>query len=165
MLLLVKRKAEKQELSGQVGDRISVYICKNSPVCVVCEANVAKTKEDSVRHHYEMTHQDKYKDLDRTRLRQKVEEVKRGLVSHQSMLKKSHIAMCGCCKGELLLWQRRSAKSDRPFREGEVVKKWMMEVCALVWPEEKASAFKCKPEQKPGSRSRSVKLLPICATS
>ena len=33
------------------------------PICLVCGADVAVTKEYNLRRHYETRHQDKYKDM------------------------------------------------------------------------------------------------------
>ena len=62
---------------------------KGKPVCLVCGANVAVMKEYNLRRHYETKHQDKYKHLDMKQKLQKVEELKRRLVSQQTVLGKS----------------------------------------------------------------------------
>lgn len=43
-----EKKGKKQELSGQVGGKISVYI-KDRPVFLVCGVNMAITKEYNIR--------------------------------------------------------------------------------------------------------------------
>ena len=54
---------------------------KGKPICFVCGADVAVIKEYNLRRHYETKHQDKYKHLDMKQKLQKVEELKRRLVS------------------------------------------------------------------------------------
>ena len=48
---------------------------------------MAVTEQYNIRRHYEMKHQDKYKDLDMKQKLQKVEE--RSLVSRQTMFTKA----------------------------------------------------------------------------
>ena len=50
---------------------------------------MAVTKEYNIRGHYETKHQDKYKDLDMKQKLQKVEEMKRSVVSWQTMFTKA----------------------------------------------------------------------------
>lgn len=64
--------------------RMFAYI-KDRPVCLVCGANVAVTKEYNIRQHYKTKHKDKYRDLDMTQRCQRVEEMKRSLVSQQTV--------------------------------------------------------------------------------
>ena len=64
---------------------------KGKPVCLVCGANVAVMKEYNLRRHYETKHQDKYKHLDMKQKLQKVEELKRRLVSQQTVFVKRQI--------------------------------------------------------------------------
>ncbi|KAK0133129.1 General transcription factor II-I repeat domain-containing protein 2 [Merluccius polli] len=104
---MAKRKAENRSFLDR-------------PVCLVCGANVAITKEYNIRRHYKTKHHDKYKDMDMTQRRQNVEEMKRNYVQKSNITKAAEIA-----------------KSARPFNEGEFVKKCMMIVCDLVCPEKK----------------------------
>ena len=50
---------------------------------------MAVTKQYNIRRHYEKKHQDKCKDLDMKQKLQKVEEMKRSLVSRQTMFTKA----------------------------------------------------------------------------
>lgn len=59
------------------------------PVCLVCGGNVAVIKEYNIRRHYETKHEDKYKDLNIQQKLQKVEELKKSLVSQQTMFTKA----------------------------------------------------------------------------
>ena len=52
-------------------------------------ADVAVKKEYNLRRHFEMKHQDGYKHLDMKQKLQTVEELKRRLVSQQTVLGKS----------------------------------------------------------------------------
>lgn len=62
---------------------------KDRPVCLVCGASVAVTKEYNIRRHYDTKHYEKYKDLDVTQKLQKVAEMKRSLVCQQTMFMKA----------------------------------------------------------------------------
>lgn len=64
-------------------------IVKDRPVCLMCGAKVAVTKEYNIRRHCETKHYDKYKDLDANQKCQNVEEMKRSLVSQQTMFTKA----------------------------------------------------------------------------
>ncbi|GAA6098908.1 general transcription factor II-I repeat domain-containing protein 2-like, partial [Tachysurus ichikawai] len=121
-------EGRKQNFSGQVGGRISVYICKT---CV--------TKEYNIRRHYETKHQNKYKNLDMTQRSQKAEEMKRSLVSQHNVFKKATSQCEAAVKASYIVAEEIS-KSARPFNEGEFIKKCMMKVCDQVCPE-KNQAF------------------------
>ena len=54
---------------------------KDRPVCLLCGDNVAVTKEYNIRRHNETKHYEKYMDLDVKQKAQKVQEMKRSLVS------------------------------------------------------------------------------------
>ena len=100
---------------------------------------MAITKEDNIRRHYETKHHDKYKDMDMTQRHQKVEEMKRSLVSQQTMFKKAISQSEAAVKASFIV-AAEIAKSARPFNEGEFVKKCMMKVCDFVCLE-KMQAF------------------------
>lgn len=100
---------------------------------------MAITKEYNIRRHYETKHHDKYKELDMTQRRQKIEEMKRGLLSQQTMFKKAASQTEAAVKASFIV-AAEIAKSARPFNEGEFVKKCMLQVCDLVCPE-KRQAF------------------------
>ncbi len=74
-----------------------------------------------------------------TQRRQKVEEMKISLVSQQTMFKKAISQSEAAVKASFIV-AAETAKSARPFNEGEFVKKCMMKVCDLVCPE-KTHAF------------------------
>uniref|UniRef100_A0AAZ3REG1 SPIN-DOC-like zinc-finger domain-containing protein n=1 Tax=Oncorhynchus tshawytscha TaxID=74940 RepID=A0AAZ3REG1_ONCTS len=86
---MAKIKAENRSfLDKWEAEYLFTYV-KDKPVCLVCGVNVAVSKEYNIRRHYETKHHDKYKDLDMTQRSQKVEEMKRSLVSQQNMFKKA----------------------------------------------------------------------------
>ena len=86
---MAKRKGENRTfLDRWETDYLFTYV-KEKPVCLVCGANVSIIKEYNIRRHYETKHEDKYNDLDMTQRSQKVEEMKKGLVSQQNMFKKA----------------------------------------------------------------------------
>ena len=103
---------------------------KDRPVCLVCGANVAVRKEYNIRRHYETKHQDKYKDLDMKQKLQKVEEMKRSLVSRQTMFTKAKSQSEAAVKASIIVGAE-IAKSARPFMR-ESVKKCMIKVCDFV---------------------------------
>ena len=78
---------------------------KGRPICLVCRAEVAVTKEYNLRRHYETRHQYKYKDVNIQQKIQKVVELKQSLVSQQTMFVKA-----------------------RPFTEGELKKNCWLKV-------------------------------------
>ena len=83
-----RRKMENRSFQDRwEADYLFVNV-KDRPVCLVCGADVAVTKEYNIRRHYETKHQDKYKDLDMKQKLQKEEEMKRCLVSWQTMFTK-----------------------------------------------------------------------------
>lgn len=133
---MAKRKAENRSfLDKWEAEYLFTYV-KDKPVCLVCGVNVAVSKEYNIRRHYETKHHDKYKDLDMTQRSQKVEEMKRSLVSQQNMFKKATSQSEAAVKASYIV-AAEIAKSARPFNEGEFVKKCMMKVCDLVCPEKK----------------------------
>ena len=92
---------------------------------------MAVTKEYNIRRHYEMKHQDKYKDLDMKQKLQKVEEMERSLVSRQTMFTKAKSQSEAAVKASFVV-EAEIAKSARPFNEGEFVKKCMIKVCDVM---------------------------------
>ena len=133
---MAKRKAENRSfLDKWEAEYLFTYV-KDKPVCLVCGVNVAVSKEYNIRRHYETKHHDKYKDLDMTQRSQKVEEMKRSLVSQQNMFKKATSQSEAAVKASYIV-AAEIAKSARPFNEGEFMKKCMMKVCDLVCPEKK----------------------------
>ena len=128
---MAKRKAENSFLDRWEAEYLFTYV-KDRPVCLVCGANVAITKEYNIRRHYEMKHHDK--DMDMTQRRQKVEEMKRSLVSQQTMSKKVISQSETAVKASFIM-AAEFAKSARPLNEGEFVKRCMMIVCDHMCPE------------------------------
>ncbi|XP_042286459.1 general transcription factor II-I repeat domain-containing protein 2-like [Thunnus maccoyii] len=104
---------------------------------------MAITREYNIRRHYETKHHDKYKDMDMTQRHQKVEEMKRSLVSQQTMFKKAISQSEAAVKASFIV-AAEIAKSARPFNEGEFVKKCIMKVCDLVCSEKKQAFSKGK---------------------
>lgn len=97
---------------------------------------MAIAKEYNIRRHYETKHHDKYKDLDMTQRSQKVEELKKSVVSQQNMFKKATSQSEAAVKASYIV-AAEIAKSAQPFNEGEFVKNCMMKVCEIVCPEKK----------------------------
>ena len=133
---MAKRKAENRTFLDRWETEYLFTYVKDTPVCLVCGANVSVTKEYNIRRHYETKHQDKYKDLDTAQRSQKVMEMKRGLVSQQKMFTKATTQSEAAVKASYIVAEE-IAKSARPFIEGEFVKKCMMKVCDQVCPEKK----------------------------
>lgn len=123
---MAKRKAENRSfLDRWEAEYLFIYV-KDRPVCLVCGVNVAVTKEYNIRRHYETKHHDKYKNLNMTQRRQKVEEMKRSLVSQQNMFKKATSQSEAAVKASYIV-AGETAKSARPFNEGEFVKTYLCE--------------------------------------
>ena len=93
---------------------------KDRPVCLVCGANAAAMKEFNIRKHYETKHYKKYKDLDIKQKLQKVQEMKRSLVSQQTPFMKAKSKSEAAVKASFIV-AAEIAKSARPFNEGEFV--------------------------------------------
>ena len=110
---------------------------KGKPVCLVGRADVAVMKECNLRRHYETKHQDKYKHLDMKQKLQKVEELKRRLVSQQTVFIKAKSQ--AAVKASFIV-VAEIAKAAQPFTEGEFVKNCMIKVCDIVCPD-KRQAF------------------------
>ena len=103
---IAKIKAENRSfLDRWEAEYLFTYV-KDRTICLVCGANVAITKEYNIRRHYETKHHDKYKAMDLTQRRQKVEEMKISLVSQQTMFKKVISQSEECCKGEFYCGSR-----------------------------------------------------------
>ncbi|XP_061765856.1 general transcription factor II-I repeat domain-containing protein 2-like [Nerophis ophidion] len=133
---MAKRKIENRTFLDR-WETEYLFICvKDRPVCLVCGANVSVTKEYNIRRHYETKHQDKYKDLDTTQRSQKIEEMKRGLLSQQYMFKKATTQNEAAVKASYIVAEE-IPKSTRPFNEGEFVKKCMLKICDQLCPEKK----------------------------
>src|SRR4029434_10782661 len=112
---------------------------KGKTVCLVCGADVAVMKEYNLRWHYETKHQDKNKHLDMKQKLQKVEELKRSLVSQQTVFVKAKSQSEAAVKASFIV-VAQIAKVSRPFTEGEFVKNCMIKVCDIVCPD-KRQAF------------------------
>ena len=85
---------------------------------------MAVMKEYNTRRHY-AKHQDKYRDLDMKQKLQKVEEMKRSLVSQQTMFTKAKSQSEAAVKASFIV-VAEIAKLAQPFNEGEFVKKCMI---------------------------------------
>ena len=105
----------------------------------MCGADVAVMKEYNLRRHYETKHQDKYKHLDIKQKLHKVEELKRRLVSQQTVFVKAKSQSEAAVKASFIVVVE-IAKAARPFTEGEFVKNCMIKVCDIVCPD-KRQAF------------------------
>uniref|UniRef100_A0A3P9DNK1 SPIN-DOC-like zinc-finger domain-containing protein n=1 Tax=Maylandia zebra TaxID=106582 RepID=A0A3P9DNK1_9CICH len=133
---MAKTKNENRSFLDRWETEYLFTYVKDRPVCLVCGAHVALTKEYNIRRHYETKHQEKYKDLDMTQRRRKAEEMKRSFVSQQTMFKKAISQSEAAVKASFVV-AAEIAKSARPFSEGEFVKSCMMKVCDVVCPEKK----------------------------
>ena len=97
---------------------------------------MAVKKEYNIGRHYETNHYEKYKDLDVKQKLQRVQEMKRSLVSQQTMFMKAKSKSEATAKASFIA-AAEIAKSARPFNEGEFVKKCTVKVCDIVCPEKK----------------------------
>ena len=88
---------------------------------------MAVMKEYYIRRHY-AKHQDKYRDLDMKQKLQKVEEMKRSLVSQQTMFTKAKSQSEAALKASFIV-VAEIAKLAQPFNEGEFVKKCLIIMC------------------------------------
>ena len=136
---MAKRKMENRSVQDRWEADFLFVNVKDRLVCLVCGANVTVTKEYNIRRHYETKHQDKYKDLDMEQKFQKVEEMKRSLVSRQTMFTKAKSQSEAAVKASFIV-VAEIAKSARPFNEEEFVKKCMIKVCDVVC-QDKRQAF------------------------
>ena len=109
---------------------------KDRAVCLACGANVAVTNDYNIRRHYETKYYEKYKDLDVKQKLQKVQKIKRSLVSQQTMFMKEKSRSEAALKASFIV-AAEIEKSSRPFYEGEFVKKCMVKVCDIVSPDKK----------------------------
>ena len=92
---------------------------------------MAVTKEYNIRRHCETKHYEKYKDLDVKQKLQKMQEMKRSLVFHQTMFMKAKSKSEAAVKASLIV-AAEITKSAQPFNEGKFVKKCMVKVCDIV---------------------------------
>ena len=97
---------------------------------------MAIAREYHIRRHFETKHHDKFKDLDVSQRRQKLEEMKRSLVLWQSMFKKTISQSEAAVKASFIVAAEIS-KQSRPFNEGEFVKKYTIKVYELMCSEKK----------------------------
>ncbi|KAM3850917.1 general transcription factor II-I repeat domain-containing protein 2A-like [Vipera latastei] len=109
---------------------------EDKAVCLVCGATVAVFKEYNLRRHYETKHQDKYKNLNMEQKAQKVEELKKSLMSRQHMFRKAKSQSEAAVKASFIVAEE-IAKSARPFTEGEFLKHCMIKVCEVMCPDQK----------------------------
>ncbi|XP_074513327.1 general transcription factor II-I repeat domain-containing protein 2-like [Sebastes fasciatus] len=137
---MAKRKVdfENRGFQGRWEAEYMFADIKGKAVCLVCGDGVAVMKEYNVRH-YEAKHHDRYKHLDMKQRLQKVEELKRSLVSQQAMFTNAKSQSEAAVKASFIV-ATEVAKSARPFTEGEFVKNCMMKVCDVVCPD-KRQAF------------------------
>ncbi|KAM3844388.1 general transcription factor II-I repeat domain-containing protein 2A-like isoform 1-T2 [Vipera latastei] len=109
---------------------------EDKAVCLVCGATVAVFKEYNLRRHYKTKHQDKYKNLNMEQKAQKVEDLKKSLMSWQHMFKKTKSQSEASVKASFIVAEE-IAKSARPFTEGEFLKHCMIKVCKVMCPDQK----------------------------
>ena len=130
-----KKNKKRAFLERSQAEYLFTYV-EDRPVCLVFGANVAITKEYNIRRRYKTKHQDKYKNLKMTQNCQKVEEMKRNLVSQQIMFRKA-ISQSEAAVMTSFIVSPKIAKSSRHFNEEEFVKKGMPKICDLACPEKK----------------------------
>ena len=85
---MAKRKMDNRSFRSRWEADYLFTNIKDRPVCLVCKANVAVMKEYNVKRHNETEHHEKYKDLDVKQKLRKMQEMKRSLVSLQTMFMK-----------------------------------------------------------------------------
>ena len=82
---------------------------------------MAVTKEYNIRRHFETKHQVKHMDLDMKQKLQKVEEMKRSLVSRQTMFTKAKSQSEAAVKASFIV-VAEIAKSARPLMKERLSK-------------------------------------------
>ena len=85
---MAKRKIDNRSFQDRWEADYLFTNMKDRPVCLVCGANVAVTKECHIRRHYETKHYEKYKGLG-VKQKLQVEEMKKSLVCRQTMFMKA----------------------------------------------------------------------------
>uniref|UniRef100_A0A3B1JWU0 HAT C-terminal dimerisation domain-containing protein n=1 Tax=Astyanax mexicanus TaxID=7994 RepID=A0A3B1JWU0_ASTMX len=112
----------------------------NSSRCLFClSKHVSLKKEYNLRRHYETKHP-KLADLQGEDRKQKIEALKKQLVSQQGVFEKRRKESEACTIASYRI-ANLVAKSACPFIDGEFVKDCMLEACDVICPEAK-DAFK-----------------------
>ena len=107
---MAKRKMDHRSFQDRWEADYRFTMIKDRPVCLVCGANAAVTKEYNIRRHYETKHYEKCKSLD---VKQKM---KRSLVSQQTMFIKEKSKSEAAVKASFIV-VTEIAKSARLFHE------------------------------------------------
>ncbi|KAK2814429.1 hypothetical protein Q5P01_000472 [Channa striata] len=133
---MVKRKIENRSFQDRWETDYMFIMVKEKPICLVCGANMSVSKEYNIRRHFETRHHDKYKDLNANERLKKVEEMKKGLMSRQTMFTKAKSQSEASVKASFIVAQEIT-KSARHFNEGEYVKMCMVKICEVVCAKKK----------------------------
>ena len=136
---MAKRKVDFENrgfILRRVEGRVYIHWCKDKAVCLLCRDSVALMKDDNVRGHFEMGHHDRYEHLDMNQTLQKLEELKRSLVSKQAMFTKAK------SHSEAAVTARFIVAAEVAKSGGEFVKKLHDESLRHRVPRKKASIFK-----------------------
>jgi len=109
------------------------------PTCLICNQQVAVSKEYNVRRHYETNHASKYSEYSGELREDKVKALELSLKKQQSVLKSvSHISDAAVKASYRIAHE--IGVSSKPFLEGDFVKKCLMMASEDIFPE-KRQAF------------------------
>ena len=130
---MAKRKMDNSSFQDRSEANYLFTNIKGRPVCPVCGANVAVTKEYYLRGHYETKHYENCKDLDVKQKLQKVQKMKRSLVSQQTMFIKKKSKSEAAVKASFIV-ATEIAKSGPFMRESLSKSAWskFATLCAQI---------------------------------
>ena len=108
----------------------------NERVCLLCNQSVAVLKEYNISRHYATEHGKYGKNLSEPERQTRAAELDRKLARLQNMLVKSTLAQKSSTHASVVV-AYHIAKHNKPFSDGEFIKKCMLDVADQICPEKR----------------------------
>ena len=107
---------------------------KEKPLCLICRKNVSASKLFSVKRHYETLHEAKYAEFIGKSRENLVTKLKSSLSAQQNIFTK-FVAQNEKSVMAPYVIAKKTARSARPFTDGEFVRECMQEVAKVMLPD------------------------------
>ena len=108
----------------------------NNGVCLLCNQSVAVLKEYNISRHYAKKHGNYGNNLSEAERQPRATELDRKLARQQNVLAKSTLSQKSSTHASFMV-AYHIAKHNKPFSDGEFIKKCMLDVADQVCPEKR----------------------------
>ncbi|KAJ3602471.1 hypothetical protein NHX12_030226 [Muraenolepis orangiensis] len=109
---------------------------RGTPTCLICTEKVAVHKEYNIKCHYSTRHAEKNAKYQGDEREDRVANLKRCLLRQQDFFKKASKESDAAVEASYVV-SEMIAKAGKPFKDGEFIKKYMLQAASIVCPENK----------------------------